>query len=363
MWPFPSLARLSLSLTARHARSLSASPRASTFQYHVCKMYKDINHSFARSISVTAAVSRRRNIDKVDDTFIDREYEKAKVQLEDPEDDDPRHIIQKMESDHDRRVRAIKRAKTARLFPQLKEKRTLTTDTMEQIRFLKQEQPDEWTIPRLANSFNVSNTVIIKVLKSKFVPSEKMKQKQDLQAKINLGLLPPGSTIKALENTEKVIGAPSTKLLGDGHPTSQNLLSSGQASDNSKIVMDARQESNQIRKQRVVARNSQSIDNVQIQELNKTLVHGKQQSVIKSSEKPEQNWEKKMHSTKTRKHHKQRPNKDDDAVADEFGNYAEDFDIEENDDNPPEYEDTEPLKVVQKGREFYDENGELLYRV
>ncbi|XP_072022820.1 uncharacterized protein [Amphiura filiformis] len=294
MWPFPSLARLSLSLTAMtaSARSLSAIAGVSTFQYHLCKMYKNINHSFARSISVTAAVSRRRNNDKVDNTFIDREYEKAKMQLEDPEDDDPRHIIQKMESDHDRRVRAIKRAKTARLFPQLKEKRTLTTDTMEQICFLKQEQPDEWTIPRLANSFNVSNTVIIKVLKSKFVPSEKMKQKQDLQAKINLGLLPPGSTIKALENTEKVIGAPSTRLLGDGHPTSQNVLSSGQASDNSKIVMDARQESNQIRKQRVVARNSQSIDNVQIQELNETLV-GKQQSVNKSSEKSEQNWEKK----------------------------------------------------------------------
>ncbi len=46
----------------------------------------------------------------------------------------------------------------------------LTWDAKEQIRYLNQEYPDEWTIERLAESFPVSQEGIVKLLKSRFVP-------------------------------------------------------------------------------------------------------------------------------------------------------------------------------------------------
>ncbi|KAG7520616.1 hypothetical protein JOB18_032849 [Solea senegalensis] len=64
--------------------------------------------------------------------------------------------------------------------------RKLTWDAMEQIRYLKQEQPEEWTVERLAEGFSVTPDVILRVLRSKFVSSPKRKSKQD--AKVMAGL-------------------------------------------------------------------------------------------------------------------------------------------------------------------------------
>ncbi|KAM9350648.1 neugrin [Symphorus nematophorus] len=73
--------------------------------------------------------------------------------------------------------------------------RKLTWDAIEQIRYLKQEQPDEWTVERLAEGFSVTPDVILRVLRSKFVPTPERKAKQD--AKIMAGLrqqaLPSGA--------------------------------------------------------------------------------------------------------------------------------------------------------------------------
>lgn len=46
----------------------------------------------------------------------------------------------------------------------------LTWDAKEQIRFLHNEFPDEWTVDRLAESFPTSREGIIKILKSRFQP-------------------------------------------------------------------------------------------------------------------------------------------------------------------------------------------------
>ena len=46
----------------------------------------------------------------------------------------------------------------------------LTWDAKEQIRFLNNEYPDEWTVDRLAESFPTSREGIIKILKSRFQP-------------------------------------------------------------------------------------------------------------------------------------------------------------------------------------------------
>uniref|UniRef100_A0A8D2B4A3 Neugrin n=1 Tax=Sciurus vulgaris TaxID=55149 RepID=A0A8D2B4A3_SCIVU len=57
--------------------------------------------------------------------------------------------------------------------------RTLTWEAMEQIRYLHKEFADSWSVPRLAEGFNVSTDVIRRVLKSKFVPTLEQKVKQD----------------------------------------------------------------------------------------------------------------------------------------------------------------------------------------
>lgn len=52
-------------------------------------------------------------------------------------------------------------------------------------RYLKQEQPDEWTVERLAEGFSVTPDAILRVLRSKFVPTPERRAKQD--AKIVAG--------------------------------------------------------------------------------------------------------------------------------------------------------------------------------
>ena len=49
-----------------------------------------------RAISASASVSRRSKPDRFDDAFFDREFEKAKDQM-DPDLDDPMKIIKKMD--------------------------------------------------------------------------------------------------------------------------------------------------------------------------------------------------------------------------------------------------------------------------
>ncbi|XP_066499252.1 neugrin [Hoplias malabaricus] len=57
--------------------------------------------------------------------------------------------------------------------------RRLTWEAIEQIRYLKQESPQEWTVLRLANSFSVSPDVISRILRSKFTPTIERRCKQD----------------------------------------------------------------------------------------------------------------------------------------------------------------------------------------
>lgn len=67
--------------------------------------------------------------------------------------------------------------------------RKLTWDAIEQIRYLKQESPEEWTLQRLAEGFSVSPDVISKVLRSKFTPTTVRKLKQDSKVLANTGQL------------------------------------------------------------------------------------------------------------------------------------------------------------------------------
>ncbi|XP_019944760.2 neugrin [Paralichthys olivaceus] len=73
--------------------------------------------------------------------------------------------------------------------------RKLTWEAIEQIRYLKQEQPEEWTVERLAEGFSVAPDVILRVLRSKFVPAPVRKSKQDtkVMAALSQQVLPSGA--------------------------------------------------------------------------------------------------------------------------------------------------------------------------
>lgn len=115
--------------------------------------------------------------------------------------------------------------------------RKLTWDTIEQIRYLKQEQPEEWTVERLAQGFSVPPDVVMRVLRSKFVPPPERKTKQD--AKVMAGLsqqvLPSGA--KAGKERLKLPGNRTPELLPSGNregalisAANQTLMIRGQGS-------------------------------------------------------------------------------------------------------------------------------------
>ncbi|XP_061856425.1 neugrin [Colius striatus] len=57
--------------------------------------------------------------------------------------------------------------------------RTLTWQAMEQMRFLRQELPEEWPVERLARGFGVSPDVVRRVLRSRGCPPPRRRQRQD----------------------------------------------------------------------------------------------------------------------------------------------------------------------------------------
>uniref|UniRef100_A0A8C9TVQ0 Neugrin n=1 Tax=Scleropages formosus TaxID=113540 RepID=A0A8C9TVQ0_SCLFO len=76
--------------------------------------------------------------------------------------------------------------------------RRLTWDAIQQIRYLKQEFPEEWTVERLAEGFSVSRDVIGRVLRSKFVPPAERRERQDARATSTAGQRapPPGAGVR-----------------------------------------------------------------------------------------------------------------------------------------------------------------------
>ncbi|XP_061827937.1 neugrin [Nerophis lumbriciformis] len=106
--------------------------------------------------------------------------------------------------------------------------RKLSWQAIEQIKFLKQEQPDEWSVKHLAEGFSVSPDEIVRVLKSKFIPDPARKLKQDAKAmtRLNPQVLPSGS------------GAEQSRLKLHRGRTADALLPSG-SQENSLVPVAA----------------------------------------------------------------------------------------------------------------------------
>lgn len=104
--------------------------------------------------------------------------------------------------------------------------RLLTFQQMEQIRFLRQTDPDEWDIQSLAHSFQVPELVIHKVLKNKVLPKSGIQEKLDNRARANHRISHKSSnTSTQVESslTVKEDSQPLSKKRQWGLPEWQNL--------------------------------------------------------------------------------------------------------------------------------------------
>ncbi|XP_070543029.1 neugrin-like [Ptychodera flava] len=280
-------------------------------------------------------------------------------------DTDP-DFLEAVEKERRRRQYGMLRAKTERELRQPKEKRILTRDAMNQIRFLRQEYPDEWTITRLAESFGVSQNSIIKVLKSRFTPNDRRQAKQDSVAAMNYGSLPPGKvrhtsslspgTTERYSGSELALQSKQERALDSQHKREKfpKIGTFTKIALTSKVVLE-KLENMKIKGEQSAGEKAN--DNVKLKE---DAIHSLQ------SEKPE--VEKVGHDQDTF----------DKGSFEEEGMQptVQEYDPE-NEFNDPHiddvdynfrmrdilYLDSERMKIIRKGNSFYDEDGNFLYRI
>ncbi|XP_044139162.1 neugrin [Bufo gargarizans] len=247
---------------------------------------------------------------------------------------------------------ALKRQKKAILLKRMKREmgppepteRHLTWNAIQQIRYLSQEFPEEWPVSRLAVGFNVSNDAIKKVLKSKFIPSEARKVKQDASVFRVQGQNAPGTTNVQLQlgSSSKDTAQPLLPFQGDNRQLlvshSSQLLPPPKTSDSPALALRS------AHLMKTLGRTQESQDSVQ-----GAFGAGSSHSVNTSTQaEPEQTM-------------KEEEEEEDGRVLDEKwdGEVLSDKDLEELADNGT----PNNMKVVQKGKEFFDRDGNFLYRI
>ncbi|KAK2898577.1 hypothetical protein Q8A67_009995 [Cirrhinus molitorella] len=102
--------------------------------------------------------------------------------------------------------------------------RRLSWDAIQQIRYLKQESPEEWTLQRLAEGFSVSPDVISRVLRSKFIPSAVRKLKQDSKVLTSAG---PQSLSDGKTEQSRLPKTLTPAILPSGNTGALTALSAG----------------------------------------------------------------------------------------------------------------------------------------
>lgn len=238
--------------------------------------------------------------------------------------------------------RAEKRRQVAMKFQRLRKQlgppgppeRKLSWDAMEQIRYLKQESPEEWTVARLAEGFAVSTDVIHRVLRSKFVPSAERRAKQDSKAAVRQQSLPanahPGQDAPQLPGAHNAMlpaGTGSTlatldqQSLGAGREVATTASSGGGDTLGALTLPSPRSP----------VWSSVTPQEVQT-ERQSSLNQEEEQGVEEEEEEEEDSWD---------------------------GQVLSDQELEELARTHPE----QNCQVVQKGQEFFDSAGNFLYRI
>ena len=218
-----------------------------------------------------------------------------------------------------RKLNSIEKARAARFFSEDSEsskRRALSWDTIDQIRYLRQENPTEWSVAMLAESFNVSPEVIVKVLKSKFTPNSRVKEKQD-------------------------------KVVAERTGYQQRRVEAQAVVETTRLNPGLQRESGQVPKQTSFSKQSNVGGKVNP---TKTLQH--QHKIARSHRHMDHMLPKNKSSSVVEK-----MNADDTKGEFTFGRF--DF---ENIDSLMGQVTLKP-QVFRKGRNFYNENGEFLYRI
>ncbi|XP_072806880.1 tubulin polyglutamylase TTLL13 isoform X3 [Vicugna pacos] len=240
---------------------------------------------------------------------------------------------------------ALKRQKKAIRFQKIRRQmevpgappRTLTWEAMEQIRYLHKEFAESWSVPRLAEGFEVSTDVIRRVLKSKFVPTLEQKLKQDQKVLKKVRLAPslwqlPGSgvTLKPLSAGHSVSGSllmPGDEVSskGHGHITALRVIKSNTHSTNTP------------RRQKGRNKGIQGLEEESFMPVTEALGHPRELQKYSTSD---------CEGTR----------------ATDFDGWPSDRKLEELKAGEPDDQNFSN-KVVQRGREFFDSNGNFLYRI
>ncbi|XP_049761856.1 neugrin [Elephas maximus indicus] len=244
---------------------------------------------------------------------------------------------------------ALKRQKKAIRFQKIRRQmeapgappRTLTREAMEQIRYLHKEFAESWSVPRLAEGFDVSTDVIRRVLKSKFEPTLEQKLKQDEKVLKKAGLAHSFRQTQASGNT--------TKPLSAGHPVPGCLpmpggeaLSKGQRRSTAlKVIESNTRSTNTPRRQKGRNEGIQSLEGIKESIVPVTAALGRQRDLQKYYTSDREGTEGTV----------------------SYG-LPNDEKLEELKTGEPSDQNLNfSSKVVQRGREFFDSNGNFLYRI
>ncbi|XP_078056047.1 neugrin [Mustelus asterias] len=196
--------------------------------------------------------------------------------------------------------------------------RSLTTEAMEQIRFLRTKFPEEWSVSQLAEGFSVSEDAIRRVLRSKFKPSLQRRMKQDAsvcgarQTVPQLTASPPSG--KALVESKLITAREPLPRLSQGTTTALPPQSVSNGRLHNRIAKETGR----------ISRTQQ----------NKKLGVQSSPDMVKAREREECSSPDTQHPPG----------------------------VQETDEELQELAANQ-LKVVQKGSEFYDCEGNFLYRI
>ncbi|XP_069758544.1 tubulin polyglutamylase TTLL13-like isoform X3 [Narcine bancroftii] len=209
--------------------------------------------------------------------------------------------------------------------------RTLTSEALEQIRFLKATFPEEWSVCQLAQGFSVSEDVIRRVLKSKFVPSPERRMKQDAKvaaATLTLshrtkkpvkGLPSVSFPVKALDSSKLIMEKASLARLSPGRATLPDSRASEKEAGRTKPIQQ------------------------------RTCTDLTDQSVLKANRS-----QKAAHKERDEWRDPCDPSYLEQLPAGEMM----DGELEKLAARAEEYQ----MKIIQRGQEFYDQDGSFLYR-
>nr|XP_027775678.1 neugrin [Marmota flaviventris] len=238
---------------------------------------------------------------------------------------------------------ALKRQKKAIRFQKIRRQmeapgappRTLTWEAMEQIRYLHKEFAESWSVPRLAEGFDVSTDVIRRVLKSKFVPTLEQKLKQDQKV---LKKAEFAHSLRQLQGSRDTV-----KPLAAAHSVSNSFLmpgdeasSEGQLHSTALTVIESKTHSTNALRQKGRNKGIQSLKKESFEPITAALGHQRELQKYSNdcvgTRRTDSNGlpsDEKLEMLKTGELRNQ--------------NFSS--------------------KVVQRGREFFDSNGNFLYRI